>query len=65
MIFFVRMPDSFRLFIEPAIFCGQQVASAGHDGGFLWQRLCIPLRCRQTSDPEEVKWSTSVTQPSR
>ncbi|MEQ2252893.1 hypothetical protein ILYODFUR_026525, partial [Ilyodon furcidens] len=41
---------------EPALLCGEQVASAGNDDVVLRQWLCIPLHRRQTSDPEEVKW---------
>lgn len=52
-------------YTELAIFGGKQVASARHDGDVLWQWLCIPLHRRQTSDPEEVKWSRAVFQPSR
>lgn len=34
------------------------MASAGHDGAILRQWIRIPLHCRQTSDPEEVKMAT-------
>lgn len=52
-------------FTEPAVFCGEQVATAGHDGGVLWQWLCVSLHCRQTSDPETLKCLRAVAQPSR
>lgn len=51
---------NYTLFAEPAILSGEQVASARHDAGILWQWFCIALRRRQTSDPEEVKCHHSV-----
>jgi len=49
LIFFLHF-----ILTEPALFRGEQMASAGWDGAVLRQRLCVPLPRRQTSDPEEV-----------